>query len=234
MSPAAGLCALSLLPLAASWGRKRGQNWIALERLSRNAEDEDQLMMDYVFWPRGTDREREREREREMAGRAAAKVPIARVGQALSRVGTPALVLDLDAFEQNARSLVHQMQVFEKRGPNGKTVALRPHAKAHKCSALALRQMDLLGSAAVGLGCQTLAEAEILASAGEQRDSPVEKNPLLPPSSQVVSHTQEPDAEAIARAGRGWSGVRSPSSASPQDLLRIHPLPLEGHDTASH
>ena len=109
-----------------------------------------------------------------MAGRAAAKVPIARVGQALSRVGTPALVLDLDAFDQNARSLVHQMQVFEKRGPNGKTVALRPHAKAHKCSALALRQMDLLGSAAVGLGCQTLAEAEILASAGEQRDSPVQ------------------------------------------------------------
>ena len=136
-----------------------------------------------------------------MAGRAAAKVPIARVGQALSRVGTPALVLDLDAFEQNARSLVHQMKDFEKRGPNGKAVALRPHAKAHKCSALALRQMDLLGSAAVGLGCQTLAEAEILASAGEQRDSPVEKNPLLPPSSQVVSHTQEPDAEAIARAG---------------------------------
>ena len=155
-----------------------------------------------------------------MAGRAAAKVPIARVGQALSRVGTPALVLDLDAFDQNARSLVHQMQYFEKRGPNGKTVALRPHAKAHKCSALALRQMDLLGSAAVGLGCQTLAEAEILASAG--------KNEI------VVSHTQEPDAEAIARAGRGWSGVRSPSSASPQDLLRIHPLPLEGHDTASH
>ena len=155
-----------------------------------------------------------------MAGRAAAKVPIARVGQALSRVGTPALVLDLDAFDQNARSLVHQMQYFENRGPNGKTVALRPHAKAHKCSALALRQMDLLGSAAVGLGCQTLAEAEILASAGENEI--------------VASHTQEPDAEAIARAGRGWSGVRSPSSASPQDLLRIHPLPLEGHDTASH
>jgi len=202
-----------------------------LERLSRNAEDEDQLM-DYVFWPRGT--ERERESESEMAGRAAAKVPIASVGQALSRVGTPALVLDLDAFDQNARSLVHQMQVFEKGGPNGKTVALRPHAKAHKCSALALRQMDLLGSAAVGLGCQTLAEAEILASAGEQRDSPVEKNPLLPPSSQVVSHTQEPDAEAIARTGARVVGVRSPSSASPQDLLRIHPLPLEGHDTASH
>lgn len=99
------------------------------------------------------------------AGRRAAPA-VARVGDALAAVGTPALVLDLDVFEANCRALVETMRQFEGRGPGGGNVTLRPHAKAHKSSALARRQLELLGPAAVGLGCQTLAEAEAMVWGG--------------------------------------------------------------------
>jgi D-serine deaminase-like pyridoxal phosphate-dependent protein len=79
----------------------------------------------------------------------------AKRGDLLSAISTPALLLDLDAFESN----VAAMAVLAKR--HG--IALRPHAKAHKSSAIAKRQMD---AGAAGICCQKLSEAYPFIAAG--------------------------------------------------------------------
>lgn len=79
----------------------------------------------------------------------------ARVGDAIGDIDTPSLMLDLDAFEENLRT----MQVLAER--NG--VALRPHAKAHKCPEIALRQIAL---GAQGICCQKVSEALPFLAAG--------------------------------------------------------------------
>lgn len=79
----------------------------------------------------------------------------ARPGQPLSEIDTPALLVDLDAMEANI-ALVHGQA--RRAG-----VRVRPHAKAHKCAALAQRQ---IAAGAQGVCCQKLGEAEALADAG--------------------------------------------------------------------
>lgn len=83
--------------------------------------------------------------------------PIAVPGQPLSSVDTPALVLDLDAFERNLDMMQNQAH---QAG-----VALRPHAKAHKCPAIALQQ---LARGALGICCQKVSEAIPFLQAGVQ------------------------------------------------------------------
>ena len=58
--------------------------------------------------------------------------PAARPGEAITAIDTPALVLDLDAFERN-------LDVMQTAA-TAAGVALRPHAKAHKTPAIALAQ----------------------------------------------------------------------------------------------
>ena len=72
-----------------------------------------------------------------------------------SEILTPALLLDLDAFEAN---LARMMDRVKRSGK-----ALRPHAKAHKCVEIAKRQ---LAAGACGVCVATLAEAELMSSAG--------------------------------------------------------------------
>jgi D-serine deaminase-like pyridoxal phosphate-dependent protein len=81
--------------------------------------------------------------------------PAARIGDAIADIDTPSLMLDLDAFEENLRT----MQVLAER--HG--VALRPHAKAHKCPEIALRQIAL---GAIGICCQKVSEAVPFVAAG--------------------------------------------------------------------
>jgi len=81
--------------------------------------------------------------------------PAATPGDPLARVDTPSLVLDLDAFEANLRA----MQAWADR--HG--VALRPHAKAHKCPEVARRQLAL---GARGICCQKVSEALPFVAAG--------------------------------------------------------------------
>src|SRR5580692_8691964 len=71
------------------------------------------------------------------------------------RVPTPALVVDLDAFDRNVAQMAARARAAG--------VALRPHAKSHKTSALARRQ---IGAGAVGVCCAKLGEAEALAAQG--------------------------------------------------------------------
>ncbi len=81
--------------------------------------------------------------------------PPAWPGDPLPAVDTPALLLDLDVFERNVR----QMQA----AADSAGVALRPHAKAHKCVAIAQAQM---AAGAVGICCQKVSEAIPFVQAG--------------------------------------------------------------------
>ncbi|WP_207477270.1 DSD1 family PLP-dependent enzyme [Arenibaculum pallidiluteum] len=76
-------------------------------------------------------------------------------GAGVETVETPALVLDLDCFEANLDAMTAWTAQSGLR--------LRPHAKSHKCSAIALAQ---IARGAVGVCCQTLGEAEAMAAAG--------------------------------------------------------------------
>ena len=79
------------------------------------------------------------------------------VGRPGSRyeLATPALVIDLDIFERN----VARMAEFAR----GRGIALRPHAKTHKSSEIARRQ---IAAGARGICTAKLGEAEALAAAG--------------------------------------------------------------------
>ena len=79
----------------------------------------------------------------------------ARVGDHIDQVDTPALVLDLDAFERNMKLLQDAVSSVGVR--------LRPHAKSHKCPEIALRQIEL---GAVGICCQKVSEAAVFVDAG--------------------------------------------------------------------
>ena len=81
--------------------------------------------------------------------------PPAAVGMAFADVDTPALVVDLDAFERNLKRMADFVA--------GAGVKLRAHAKTHKSSIIAAKQMEL---GAVGVCCQKVSEAEILVEGG--------------------------------------------------------------------
>ena len=81
----------------------------------------------------------------------------ARIGMTVAEVDTPALLLDLDAFERNLQRLHDSLA--------GRTVRVRPHAKSHKCPQIALRQ---IARGAVGVCCQKVSEAEALMRGGVQ------------------------------------------------------------------
>ncbi len=83
------------------------------------------------------------------------KPPPAKPGMIIDEVDTPALLLDLDAFEAN----LDTMAAFTKK--HG--VRLRPHAKTHKSPVIAKLQ---IARGAVGQCVQKVSEAEALAWAG--------------------------------------------------------------------
>jgi D-serine deaminase-like pyridoxal phosphate-dependent protein len=78
----------------------------------------------------------------------------AAIGDRLNDVDTPALVLDLDAFERNQTTLFDLVR---------DRVRVRPHAKTHKCAEVAKRQIAL---GAVGMCCQKVSEAEAMVDGG--------------------------------------------------------------------
>jgi D-serine deaminase-like pyridoxal phosphate-dependent protein len=81
--------------------------------------------------------------------------PPAEIGASIEEIETPALLLDLDAFERN----IATMASFAARSG----VRVRPHAKCHKSPAIALRQ---IASGAVGQCVQKVGEAEALVRGG--------------------------------------------------------------------
>jgi 3-hydroxy-D-aspartate aldolase len=83
------------------------------------------------------------------------QVPPATPGMREEEVDTPALVIDLDAFESNLDTMAALL------APTG--VKLRAHAKTHKSPVIAKLQMS---RGAVGNCVQKVAEAEVLAWGG--------------------------------------------------------------------
>ncbi|WP_119167860.1 DSD1 family PLP-dependent enzyme [Algihabitans albus] len=81
--------------------------------------------------------------------------PPATPGDPLDRVDTPALLVDLDAFERNLDRMAAETTA---RG-----LRLRPHAKTHKSTDVAKAQ---IARGAVGLCCQKVSEAEALVDGG--------------------------------------------------------------------
>ncbi len=98
---------------------------------------------------------------------------VALIGKAGSRLDlmTPALVLDLDKFEANVQKMADHCLA--------QGVALRPHAKTHKCAQIAKAQMAV---GAVGICCAKPGEAEALAAAGVPNiliTSPIVQRPVM-------------------------------------------------------
>jgi D-serine deaminase-like pyridoxal phosphate-dependent protein len=79
----------------------------------------------------------------------------ARPGDSVDDIDTPTLVVDLDAFERNLDLMANAVR--------GAGVALRPHAKSHKCPDIALAQIE---RGAAGICCQKVGEAEAFVAAG--------------------------------------------------------------------
>jgi D-serine deaminase-like pyridoxal phosphate-dependent protein len=75
--------------------------------------------------------------------------------QTIHSIETPAVVIDLDRVEANLR------RAQDHADAHG--LALRPHIKTHKMPRFAQRQVAL---GAVGITCQKLGEAEVMADAG--------------------------------------------------------------------
>ena len=73
----------------------------------------------------------------------------------IEEIDTPAVVVDLDITEANIR----RFQDYCDR--NG--LHLRPHIKTHKIPAIAFAQVK---AGAVGINCQKVSEAEVMADAG--------------------------------------------------------------------
>lgn len=80
------------------------------------------------------------------------------IGRPVDEVPTPALVLDLDIFDANARTIATDLCAVG--------VDWRPHAKAHVSPVLAHRQIDL---GAVGVTCATIREAGVMVAGGIDR-----------------------------------------------------------------
>jgi D-serine deaminase-like pyridoxal phosphate-dependent protein len=83
------------------------------------------------------------------------QTPPARIGNTIEQVDTPALIVDLDAFDAN----IARMADFGSEAG----IRLRPHAKTHRCPAVALRQV---AAGAVGQCVQTIGEAEAMVAGG--------------------------------------------------------------------
>jgi D-serine deaminase-like pyridoxal phosphate-dependent protein len=77
------------------------------------------------------------------------------VGLPVSELDTPALLIDLDAFEHNIATMAKDIA---DRGS-----AWRPHSKAHKTPAIAHMQ---IAAGAIGITCAKLGEAEVFAANG--------------------------------------------------------------------
>lgn len=107
------------------------------------------------------------------------QIPPAEVGMPLDAVDTPALLIDLDAFDRNIARLAKAVADTGLR--------TRPHAKSHKCPVIALRQM---AAGAVGVCCQKVGEAEAMVYGGVS-------NVLV--TNQIVGTTKLARLAALAR-----------------------------------
>jgi 3-hydroxy-D-aspartate aldolase len=124
-----------------------------------------------------------------------AQLPPAAPGMPYADIDTPALVIDLDAFERNLKRMA---DAVSKAG-----VRLRPHAKTHKSPVIGLKQMAL---GAVGLCCQKVSEAEAMVLGGV---------PDVYVSNEVVGARKLDRLAALARQARVMVAVDNEAAIKP-------------------
>ena len=100
----------------------------------------------------------------------------ARPGDPVASIETPALVVDLDPFERNVELMANAMR--------GSGLALRPHAKSHKCPDIAKLQV---AHGAIGICCQKVDEAAAFVEAGI-RDVLVTNEIVVPTKLARLAH----------------------------------------------
>ena len=88
-------------------------------------------------------------------GVAGLNEPLIGLRNGRTRLETPALILDADAFEANLQALTGMARAAG--------LGLRPHAKSHKCAEIARRQLD---AGALGIACAKVGELLALHEAG--------------------------------------------------------------------
>ena len=126
-------------------------------------------------------------------------------------LSTPALLLDLDAFEANLRTMSDAVANAGRK--------LRPHVKAHKSTEIARRQ---LAAGAVGLCCATVREAEVMAAAGF--DGILVTTPVVAPTMigrLVAARQRVGDLAVVADCE---AGVDALAALETDSLVRESPL----------
>jgi D-serine deaminase-like pyridoxal phosphate-dependent protein len=123
----------------------------------------------------------------------------AQVGDPVGAIDSPALVVELDAFERNLAA----MSAFAR----SHGVRLRPHAKTHKCAAIALQQ---IARGAVGVCVQKVGEALALA-AGGVRDVFVSNEVIAP--AKLARLTALPSDVNLAVAVDSVAGIERLAAA---------------------
>lgn len=132
----------------------------------------------------------------------------AAIGTRMEDIRTPALIVDLDAFERNCHKMRGHVESMNVR--------LRAHAKTHKSADIALYQIAEGG--ACGICCQKVSEAEALVRAGvrdvlianEVRDpAKIGRLALLARQARVIVCVDDPGnvADLSAAAVRHDAGI---------------------------
>ena len=123
------------------------------------------------------------------------------VGQSVTAIDTPALVVDLDAMKRN----LNRMAEFARKHD----VRWRPHAKMHKSAALAKLQLQ---AGAVGVCVQKTSEAEAMVAGGVH-------NVYI--SNEVIAPTKLARVAALAHRVSAENGQLSIAVDSPEGVSRL-------------
>jgi D-serine deaminase-like pyridoxal phosphate-dependent protein len=123
----------------------------------------------------------------------------AAVGMAVAEIDTPALVVELEAYEHNLDLMAASLA--------GTPVRLRGHAKTHKCPIVALHQ---IARGAVGSCCQKVSEAEAMVAGGV-------RNVLV--SNEIVDRRKIERLVALARQADVSVCVDDPRNVDVLDVV---------------
>jgi D-threonine aldolase len=128
---------------------------------------------------------------------------------------TPALVLDAGALEHNLETMAASL-------PGDR---LRPHVKAHKCTALAARQA---AAGHRGCTCATIREVEGMAAAGLGEDlllanEVLDATRLGRLDARVTVAVDSPETVGAAAAGGVAEVLVDVNVGLPRDLVRVLP-----------
>lgn len=138
-----------------------------------------------------------------------------------AEIATPALVIDLEAFERNVARMAEHCR--------SQGISLRAHAKTHKCAEVSRRQ---IAAGAVGQCCAILDEAEHLAAAGI--GNILITSPLVSENSVrrlIALNARCPGLMAVADSAEAVSRLSQAAFTSGQTLTLLVDIDVGHHRT---